>query len=88
MRISIRKNTCDSAIGEATIDATGANITIDYDRDDLAHELVNAYRDLFDNADDWVAHLSMYMDSGEKAQLRPMLLDEDGNRSVFDDVDA
>lgn len=87
MNISVRKNTCDSSIGEITICAAGSKQEISYHRDDLAHELINAYRDLFDSADDWLAHLSQYIDANEVMQLRPMMLDENGNRSIFDDVD-
>ena len=63
MRFSIRANTCDGSIGELTIEDGSTKLTVDYDRDDLAHELVNAYRDIFANdRDAWLKHLSMYID--------------------------
>lgn len=65
MDISIRVNTSSSEIGECTIRDGSSQHVFDYDRDDLAHELVNAYRDLFRTNDDWCKHLSHYLDSDD-----------------------
>ena len=69
MRISIRINTCDDSMGEFAVEDCGTRITFDYDRDDLAHELLNAYRDIFKEEDKWLDHLSNYLSDGDLVYL-------------------
>jgi len=76
MEISIRRNTCDPEIGEATIDIGTSKITCDYDREDFAHELVNAYRDLYMDDAKWIEHLSLYLTFQEVSELAEKLKDE------------
>ncbi len=65
MQFKIRSNTCDNSIGEITVIDGVTEIKLDYDRDELAHEFVNAYRDLFNNNDDWCKHLANYLDDDD-----------------------
>ena len=66
MDISIRVNTSSREIGECTIRDGSSQHVFDYDRDDLAHELINAYRDIFANdRDAWLKHLGMYLDDDD-----------------------
>ena len=69
MDISIRKNTCDSEMGEATFDSVAGLIKFDYDREEFAHELINAYRDLFDSNDQMLNHLNCYLDRKDICDL-------------------
>ena len=73
MEISIRRNTCNAEIGEVTIDIGTSKITCDYDREDFAHELVNAYRDLYMDDDKWIEHLSLYLTQQEVSDLAEKL---------------
>lgn len=66
MDISIRMNTSSNDIGECTIQDGSSKHVFDYDRDDLAHELLNAYRDIYANDRDlWLKHLGMYLDDDD-----------------------
>ena len=65
MRFSIRGNTCDDSIGELTVEDGSTKLQFDYDREELAHEFINAYRDLFRTNEDWCKHLSHYLDDDD-----------------------
>ena len=69
MEISVRRNTCNAEIGEVTIDIGTSKITCDYDREDFAHELVYAYRDLYMNDDKWIEHLCLYLTEQEATDI-------------------
>jgi hypothetical protein len=70
MRINVRRNTCCDDIGEVTFNYGNNKIQFDYDRDDLAHELINAYFDMHRDRDEAMRHLSMYLD---KDDIRAMI---------------
>ena len=59
-------------MGQITLDTHVGSIIIDYDRDDLAHELINAHADLFGSTDEWLAHLSHYLSDYDIATLQPI----------------
>jgi hypothetical protein len=65
MRINVRRNTCCDDIGEVTFDDGSSKIQFDYDRDDLAHELINTYFDMYRDRDEAMRHLSMYLDKDD-----------------------
>ena len=70
MKISIRVSSISKTFGECTIKAGASTHIFYYDRDDLAHELLNAYRDIYGNdRDAWLKHLSMYLDKGDLDEL-------------------
>jgi len=71
MEMSVRRNTSDPNMGTITIN-DAVTITIEYsDANDTGHELINAYRDLFNN-EDYLKHLSMYLDSRDVETLREL----------------
>lgn len=69
MRFIIRKNSVDSSIGVLAVEDGATTIKIAYDRDELAHELLNAYRDLFSTNEGWLKHLAHYLDKGDIKEL-------------------
>ena len=56
-------------MGEAELSITGNTIRFDYDREDFAHDLINAYRDLFDSNEQMLSDLNQYLDSNDINEL-------------------
>jgi hypothetical protein len=67
MQISVRINSCRDDMGEATIDTGYSKITFDYDRDEFAHQLVNAFLDLYGSGGrgEAMRYLSTYLDADD-----------------------
>ena len=78
MEISIKQNSCSGlagscTMGEVTIEDGATKITIDYDRDELAAELIGGYKDLFDGDYNlFLQHLSVYLDCDDIETLREL----------------
>ena len=76
MKMSVKTNTCNPSMGTITIEDV-MTITVDYSSaNDVGHELINAYRDLFKN-DDYLKHLSMYLDESDIEALTELTSRED-----------
>jgi len=72
MQLRVRQNTIDPSMGEITISYMNSKTVIDYsERDDIAHELINAYKDLFDAYGDngWQKHLGQYLDKDDVEEM-------------------
>ena len=71
MEISILVSPASKTFGECMISYDESTpVRYVYDRDDFAHELLNAYRDIYGtDRNAWLKHLSMYLDKSDLDEL-------------------
>ena len=69
MNIIVRQNQSDHTMGQLTI-ADIWTIKVDYsDRDDIAHEFINAFFDMYRDRDKALKYLSRYLDESDVSVL-------------------